>query len=431
MKISRVLHAGYIFEDNETKIIFDPIFENPFSVNCYAYPPVGFDTEAIRKVKFAAVFISHFHDDHCSFESLNLIDRKTPIYIYCIHDDLFELVRRLGFENVRTLEIDEPVKINSFKVIPRRAFDSEVDCILQIKASGLNVLNVVDSLLDPDTLQILRENGPYDLVLWPFQTLRETAVLSPSRFINDSGEFPSEWEEELLALNPKFLVPSSCQFIHEPWSWYNNFLFPITYRQFEKFAKTVLPKTQIVRIGPSQSFLLTPNSFTSDSPLPWMRAEGNQDVDYTYDPSRIAPSTASIARHFPKLTREQTDRVISFCKNELPLRFAKLEYSSYFETTRKWQLSLFDHDGKETKFFFKVHQNKLELLNEAQGPEWSTEVPINKVYSALELGETLTSMYIRVAALEEINPMEDPLIRSLFEDRFGAYQRAQLMLLGL
>ena len=79
MKISRILHAGYVFECDGTRILFDPVFENPFSRNCHAFPDVRFDLAAIRGLRPDAVFISHFHDDHCSMESLDLLDRATPI----------------------------------------------------------------------------------------------------------------------------------------------------------------------------------------------------------------------------------------------------------------------------------------------------------------------------------------------------------------
>ena len=101
IKISRILHAGYIFEHElnheSDRIAFDPIFENPFSQNCHAFPPVKFDYAEIRKQKFAAVFISHYHDDHCSFDSLDLLDRNTPIYIYCVFDEMFSMLKELGF----------------------------------------------------------------------------------------------------------------------------------------------------------------------------------------------------------------------------------------------------------------------------------------------------------------------------------------------
>lgn len=53
-----------------------------------------------------------------------------------------------------------------------------MDSMFQIKAVGLNVLNVVDSWIDPTALIELAHDAPWDMVLWPFQTMREIEVLS-------------------------------------------------------------------------------------------------------------------------------------------------------------------------------------------------------------------------------------------------------------
>jgi hypothetical protein len=67
---------------------------------------------------------------------------------------------------------------------------------------------------------------------------------------------------------------------------------------------------------------------------------------------------------------------------------------------------------------------------------WTTEIPVSKLYAALELGESLTSMYMRIndavfdadteKEIESADIVDDPLIRCLFNDAFGAYQAAQL-----
>ena len=143
LKISRILHAGYVFEFEKTQIAFDPIFENPFSHNCYAFPSVQFDLDQIKQLRFDAIFISHFHDDHCSMESLVHLHRDTPIYMYCLHDEMFELIQRLGFRKVHSLRLDQSVVIGGIEVIPRRALDVDVDSLFQIKAGEMNVLNVL------------------------------------------------------------------------------------------------------------------------------------------------------------------------------------------------------------------------------------------------------------------------------------------------
>jgi hypothetical protein len=439
LKISRILHAGYVFDVDGTLIAFDPIFENPFSRNCHAFPSVSFDHGQIKKLTFAAVFISHFHDDHCSLESLDLLDRNTPIHIYCLFDELFAMVRELGFVNVHPLRINEAIKVGPFNIIPREALDSDVDSMFQIQADGLNVLNVVDSWIDPGALADLARYAPWDMVLWPFQTMREIEVLSPRRAAPPPSHLPEDWIEQLRILNPRYVVPSSCQFLQEPWSWYNHAFFPITYRQFHQEVEAALPDTRVTRLNPSVSVLLDAQSLRPAAPLDWVIPIGEQDVDYDYRPDVAAPATADIARHFAPLGAQQHRQVMDYCGTKLLDKYRGMELpeDSYFETERVWRLSVYDHAGAAAHFSYRVRGDDIERVPDGAGPlAWTTEIPASKIYAALELGESLTSMYMRIndtvfepAIEEEIEAadiVDDPLIRCLFNDVFGAYQAAQL-----
>ena len=443
LQISRILHAGYVFECEGTLIAFDPIFENPFSRNCHAFPDVRFDHERIKALTFAAVFISHFHDDHCSLESLDFLDRKTPIHIYCLFDELFAMVRELGFVNVYRLKIDVPVSVGPFEIFPREALDADVDSMFHIKAAGLNVLNVVDSWMGPETLTQLAHDAPWDMVLWPFQTMREIEVLSPSRAAPASLALPEEWIDQLKVLNPRYVVPSSCQFLQEPWSWYNQAFFPISYRQFQEEVEAALPRARVVRLNPSVSMTLDDRSLQASSPLDWVLPIGEQDVDYRYDPAVVPPRTADIARHFPPLTAAQTARVIAYCHSGLLEKYREMELppDSFFEKERVWRLSVYDHQGTGTHFRYRLAGDDIApVTGEDDALSWTTEIPISKFHAALELGESLTSMYMRIndavfdAATEQdiqsADIVDDPLIRCLFNDAFGAYQAAQLRRLG-
>lgn len=439
LTISRILHAGYVFECDATLIAFDPIFENPFSRNCHAFPDVAFDHARIRDVTFAAVFISHFHDDHCSLDSLDLLDRATPIYLYCLFDELFVMIRELGFLHVHQLKTNIPIQVGPFEVFPREALDSDVDSMFQIKADGLNVLNVVDSWIDPQALAALALDAPWDMVLWPFQTMREIEVIAPSRAAAAPLTLPADWIDQLTILNPRYVVPSSCQFLQESWSWYNHAFFPISYRQFQQEVESALPGTQVVRLNPSVAVVLDAQSLRPAPPLEWVVPVGEQDVDYRYEAGATAPPTADVACRFPALTTAQTGRVMDYCNAGLLDRYAELELpeDSYFEKARIWRLSVYDHTGMGTHFHYRLEGDNIARLAEAAPAlSWTTEIPIAKLYAALELGESLTSMYMRVndalfdAATEHdiaaADIVDDPLIRCLSDDVFGAYQAAQL-----
>ena len=429
LKISRILHAGYVFEHEGTQILFDPIFENPFSRNCHAFPDVRFDLEQIRKLTPDAVFISHFHDDHCSMESLDLLPRTTPIYLYCLFDELFAMIRDLGFSDVRALAVDVPVQVGAIEVIPRRALDADVDSMFHIRAGGLKVLNVVDSWMDPETLEQLTAFAPWDMVLWPFQTMREIDVIAPSRAEGGQPELPEEWPGQLRALAPRYVVPSSCQFVQEPWSWYNHALFPITYGHFEREVGAWLPDARVVRLNPSVAMELTPQALTPAAPLSWVQPVGEQDVDYQYDADITPPPTSEIASHFAPLTDAQTALVLDYCGAGLLDKYREMELppDSYFETPCVWQLSLYDHAGAVRQYRYRIHGDSIAAARDEQAPSWQTEIPIAKLYAGLALGESLTSMYMRITgAPADADIVDDPLIRCLFNDAFGAYQAAQL-----
>lgn len=438
MRISRILHAGYVFESEGSRVVFDPIFENPFSVNCHAFPSVRFDREGIRRQRFDAVFISHFHDDHCSLESLDLIDRATPIYAYCLFDELFGWLREMGFRDVHSLEIGMPVTVGAFTITPRKALDAEVDSIFHIQAAGLNVLNVVDAWLDPATLPFLTRED-WDLILWPFQTMRELAILDPRRATEASRSVPPEWLEQLRALQPRYVVPSSCQFIQEEWSWQRKVFFPISYARFREEVEAALPGARVVRMNPSVSMTLTAESIEAAPALEWVIPVGEQDVDYEFDTTPMAPPTAEIARRFPALGTEQRESIRHYCREELPRRFGALPAAeeSYFASPKIWRLSTYDHLGEAEHFHYRIEGTCLEAA--ASPPthiDWLTEIPMARLLGALESGETLTSLYVRIndhgfvpeteAALQAADLLADPLVRALFEGAFASYQTAQL-----
>lgn len=438
LRIARILHAGYVFSCGGVEIAFDPVFENPFSRNCHAFPPVRFDVEAIRQQRFDAVFISHYHDDHCSLDSLDLLPRSTPIYLYCLFEELFDMLRALGFEQVHQLRTNAPVHVGPFQVTPREALDADVDAMFQIQAEGRNILNVVDAWIAPDIVEQLAALGPWDMVLWPFQTMRELDVLSPSRATPGAPTLPEEFIEQLQRLAPRVVVPSSCQFVQESWSWYNHAMFPITYAQFQREVEQALPDAQVLRLNPSVAVEFAGAALLPAAPLAWVIPVGAQDGDFEYDPTRPVPSTADIARRLDRLDASEFAAVMQFCEHGLAERFKAMEPSDspYFDSARVWRLKVYGHDGAPASFHYRVCGEHIERIGDDDVPAWLTEVPAAKLYGALARGEALTSMYLRVndtvfdpateAELDEAEVIEDPLIRCLFNGVFGAYQAAQL-----
>ena len=268
--------------------------------------------------------------------------------------------------------------------------------------------------------------------------MREIEVLTPSRAAAAPPELPAEWIAQLQALQPRYVVPSSCQFVQEPWSWYNRAFFPISYAQFAREVGAALPQAQVVRLNPGVSVRLDAAALQPAPPLAWLAPVGDQDVDYAHAGNAAPPSTASIAQHFAPLTAAQQACVTDYCRAGLPAKYGDVEAaSSYFDVPRYWRLALYDHLGAATEFHYRLDGDVATLVASGAGPlAWSTEIPAAKLYGALAQGESLTSMYMRIndarfdaeaeRALADVDAVDDPLIRCLFSDTFGAYQAAQL-----
>ena len=370
---------------------------------------------------------------------LSILIAKLQSIFFCVFEEMLSWIRELGFRHIQALTLDQKVSLGFFEVTPRRALDRDVDSIFHIRAAGLNVLNVVDSWIDDETLELLAQSETWDLVLWPFQTMRELEVISPLRADPAPTELPHEWVSQLKALKPRFVVPSSCQFIHESWSWYNHALFPISYQNFQEQIETAIPSTKVIRMNPSTSVLLDLTSVKEAKPLSWIQPLGNPNVDYDYKKDFVPPSTAEISRHFPPVSEVQRQRVHDYCRAGLIEKYNSMIDSAddYFTQPRTWQLLVYDHQGEAQSFNYLIQNGHMNLISATKVElSWLTELPLFKLYAALEEGESLTSMYIRVndtrfkseieGEIQSIDALEDPLVRCLFTGVFGEYQKSQL-----
>lgn len=446
IQVSRVFHAGYIFTASDgTRVLFDPIFESPFATNCYPFPATTIDHAELAKDHFDAVFISHHHDDHFSLLSLDRLDRKTPIYLYCRTPEPFDFLRELGFESVHSLELNVAVTIGSFEITPRPSVNREVDALFEIESGNLRILNCVDAWIEDTTVAELSQRK-WDLVLWPFQTLLETDIICPQFALPADQTLPQEWLTQIEVLSPRFVVPSSCQFLHEAGSWVNSAHFPITYVEFAREVSAL--GATVVKLDPGVEADLTEQGFVLRGRVPWVRSvqqstnTTGSEYDYVYDANVIAPPTSEVAQRFGSVTEDEWMTLIQFIRAELPIRFSELRESSedYFSKSRVWSLTLHDpiHGAIEFKFDIDGRQmiESSKTFSRNALPEWRSEIIASKLLSCLNDGESLTSLYLRVndgdfsnECLDElkwVDVLADPLIRCLYEKDTHAFQRAQL-----
>lgn len=429
LTVTRVLHAGYQIESNLAKILFDPIVETPFSINCYAYPEVQFDYEIIKSESWDAIFISHIHDDHFSLQSLKHFNRNIPIHIYSTDETALDLLHQLGFKYVHSLKHNVPIKVQDLQIEAYPALDIEIDCIFHIQSQGYNILNVVDSWIDPDTFKKLKKLGNWNLILWPFQTMREIEVLSPRTAATADTHLPIEWIEQIKDLNPECIVPSSCQFQFEKGSWINQFYFPITYAQFSKDLELNQISTKVQRLDPSTSLELSSGRIRPQS-LPWVRTIEDDLIDYIYNPHQKIPTLQEFSlNRFLSLTSEDQFLLSEWLQN-MEEMFSKVNI--YFdeeglEHKLEWKLTIYNQGNV---FWEKSYSDK---GFKGTAIFWSTEIIAEKLWGALKRGETLSSLYMRindnpdVKYLEDLDCLQDPLLKILYGVDALEYQKQQLL----
>lgn len=430
VQVSRILHAGYLIENQGTKILFDPIFENPFSVNCYADYTISFDFEEIRSLSIDAVFISHTHDDHLSLESLNQLNREIPIYLYSHFEEFFEILQKLGFKKTYSIKLNEVIQIKNIKVLPLEALDQDVDCIFHIQTGGVNILNVVDSWITPQTLQKLKDTSPWHLILWPFQTMREIQAITPAcedPNLAQATQIPSEWAEQLQGLKPRALIPSSCQFRFEDWSWYNDIFFPISYRSFQKQLLELIPETQVCRMESGETLQLSPDSLKKGRSLSWVQRPIDVEFDYRFSPDSQPLAFPELAKHFALLNEKQQEQTLSFCHHTLPSILAKaIDEGEDIPTNFTWELRVFNTNHLPLRFLFRFSENQIVEVSPETKSDWQTEILETKLWHALFEGESLSSLYARIFPKPEHDPLQDPLLFALYHGKVASYQRAQL-----
>ena len=199
----------------------------------------------------------------------------------------------------------------------------------------------------------------------------------------------------------------------------------------------------MIRLNPGNSFLLTQTGSHFTDALPWVHPRGDQNVDYVYSSNVTAPTTAEIARHFPNISGDQQKRIDHFCEHEILQRYIEIgpPHSQYFQKKRLWRLTLVSAT-EQYSYYYLICDEFMQRLEAPDRPlGWSTSIPTAKLFSAIEHGETLTSLYLRInetvfdpiteLELETVDLLEDPLIRTLYNGVFAAYQKNQLRRLSL
>lgn len=426
LNLTRIFHAGWIVESCSAKIFFDPILENPFSFNCHVFPEVELDLNKFNSKNTDAIVISHIHDDHFSLTSLNFFERDIPVYIYTTNTQALDLIKDLGFQQIHALNHRHPIHIKDICITAYPALDEDIDCLLHIQHENQNILNVVDSWINWPVIDELKSIS-WDLIIWPFQTMREFDSLKPQQAPEPDLEIPIEWQEQLKILNPKNLIAGACQFKFEPFSWLNNFFFPISHQSFQETIKRILPESALFQIAPSSCLNLTTLKITTNN-LEWIKTINPNLSDYSYEKNQYIPTQKEYSKNFKPLTEDKKEKIFQWLENDLEQLFNNLTFinDKDEEVQIHWSLLIYE----ENKTLKEITLTSKPKLKSYVIQNWTTEVIAKKLYQALRESATLTSLNPRINDTQKdestLDILQDPLLQILYNKDPLSYQKSQL-----
>lgn len=158
-------HACLEFDVDGFSLLTDPWLKGPSFFGAWVqYPPPVVNPRTLLP---DAIWISHEHSDHFHEPTLQVLNRKTPVYTPDFPNRrVVERLGELGFENViampfgETFQIHDQIKITCFE-----AASLWNDAIVLIEVGGFRFLNLNDAGMNQRIASLL---GPVDAISTTF-----------------------------------------------------------------------------------------------------------------------------------------------------------------------------------------------------------------------------------------------------------------------
>lgn len=353
MKIGRIAHAGISLETGTTRCLIDPLLTT--NLESFAFEPaMDLNREKLRSVRWDAIIVSHDHTDHFSLESLALLDPKTPVYLPAGDRVMHHYLMKLGFNSIHEVAPLQEFAVGDIQFVATPSLVEFPEMGLLISSGGVTCWNMVDSIVDPSVIRVVRRIAKkIDVLLCPYQPLTER------EFNNGTfaGEFPGQRYNRLLenaaSAGAELVVPTACG-IKMKSSWVNERLFPITEDQFIVDLRKHAPRVRMEKLVPGDVLHCSNRKFyVKRQALSFIRAKRRKNsAGYDWNPNRGVPELRDLNPSHYKLP-ELKKRVRNYLNGEF---LAQLERGQFLawkkdlcERQLLWELELVFPDGGSEK----------------------------------------------------------------------------------
>ncbi len=265
LKISVLSHACLLLEYGKKRILFDPwLMGSAYYGSWFLEPDIGINP---RELKVDAIVITHPHPDHFHLETLNLMDKNTPIHFPGFPSRIIENgLRTIGWRNVNSEAWDCEFKVAediSLRFLQPRSLWEDSATLLRVEKgetffTWLNLVDagsVIDEYLIPelDLLSSAFDQGASGYPLTWTQITKKNQVLILEEQRNQTLlNLPSKSKQ----LHAKHFLPFAGHWklgLNEHKSYAD--LIPHTsFSQLEKSFKQIAPDTKFLGLLPGDTF---------------------------------------------------------------------------------------------------------------------------------------------------------------------------------
>lgn len=176
MKVVHRANACFSIYHKDYHVLLDPWMNGPAVAQGWApFPPAKVKIQDIEKPDL--VYISHIHSDHCEEETLDHLDRSTPILIMDLAPNfLAKFLKKKDFQNIQMIKEGELVDVIGVKGIKAEPFGASfghicanvIDSGVIFNIDGKIILNCNDNKPSKELSHYLKEKyGEIDLAFIP------------------------------------------------------------------------------------------------------------------------------------------------------------------------------------------------------------------------------------------------------------------------
>ncbi len=241
MKIRSLNNATTLVSIDKHSILIDPWLVGDIYKGSWSPYSKTKDLNFLNDVNI--VFISHIHEDHWDLKTLELLNRKTTIYLpkMKVNKVIESKLKSIGFKNIVFLELSKKYKLFDlfeFTVVPPlNAFGQEIgkyDKNYEIDATCIDTGLLITDTITSSSHLFLCDNTPYDInllndivendltTLWyPYNSYAQDYPICYDLSHKEKLKIHDEIEvkrslkikDAIKVLNPKYYFPHSSDFV--------------------------------------------------------------------------------------------------------------------------------------------------------------------------------------------------------------------------